>query len=233
VERILDMAGAEGLRTGDNPARWKGNLELSLPAPRKIAQVKHFAALDVKDMREFMGTLAARDYTGAKALRFGILTAARSGEIRGATWDEIDLAHKLWVIPGERMKNGRAHKVPLGKAACELLKSLPQDCPYVFTAIRGGMISDMTMTKVIKTMGYPVTQHGFRATFRTWAQEHTNHADEVCELALAHVNSDATRAAYARSELVDKRRCLMDDWERFCYHGKPKGKVVAMRRRKA
>jgi integrase len=221
VERILDMAGAEGLRTGDNPARWKGNLELSLPLPSKISKVQHYAALPVDEMPEFMRELTSRTTAGAMALRFGILTAARSGEIRGATWEEIDMDAKVWTIPGERMKNGRTHKVPLCGDALALLSALPRHANnnLVFVSPRGKMLSDMTLTKVIKDMGRKVTQHGFRATFRTWAQEHTNYPEEVCELALAHVNSDATRAAYARSELIDKRRLLLKEWERFCREG--------------
>ncbi len=221
VERILDMAGAEGLRAGDNPARWKGNLELSLPLPGKISKVQHFAAMPADELPAFMRELATRTTIGALALRFGILTAARSGEIRGATWDEIDMDAKVWTIPTDRMKNGRAHKVPLCGDALTLLTALPRHAgsDLVFVSPRGLMLSDATMTKVLKAMGHKVTQHGFRATFRTWAQEHTTYPEEVCELALAHVNSDATRAAYARSELIDKRRLLMKDWERFCREG--------------
>lgn len=223
VERVLDMAGAEGLRTGDNPARWRGNLDLSLPMPGKISSVRHFRAMPMPELPEFMKELAAKHTTGALALRFGILTAARSGEIRGATWREIDLDNMVWTVPGDRMKNGRTHKVPLCPDAVDLLKSLPRDhdTDLVFVSPRGKQLSDMTLTKVLKDMGHKVTQHGFRATFRTWAQELTSYPEEVCELALAHVNSDATRAAYARSELIDKRRLLMADWERFCREGVP------------
>ena len=233
VERILDMAGAEGLRRGDNPARWKGNLELSLPNPGKVSKVEHYKALPYPELPEFMRELAPKKTTGAKALQFLILTAARSGEVRGATWEEIDLRKKVWTIPAERMKNGRQHTVPLSTAAVDLLKSLPHGYDYVFPAPRGGQLSDMTIAKVAKDMGHDITAHGFRATFRTWAQECTSYPYEVCELALAHVNSDSTRAVYARSELIDKRRLLMADWERYCYKGKPAGKVVPMRGRKA
>lgn len=226
VENILDMAGAEGLRAGDNPARWKGNLELSLPSPNKLTKVKHFKAMAVDDLPAFMSALSQKTTTGANALRFGVLTAARSGEIRGATWEEIDLNEKLWTIPGDRMKNGREHKVPLCPAVIKLVKSLDADGDLLFTAPRGGMLSDMTLTKVLKDMGHKVTQHGFRATFRTWAQDHTNYPEEVCELALAHVNSDRTRAAYARSQLVDKRRRLMQQWQVFCDADRSKSKSV-------
>lgn len=233
VERVLDLAGAEGLRGGDNPARWAGNLELSLPQPNKVAKVEHFKALAVGDMAEFMKQLRALDYMGAKALQFSILTAARSGEMRLATWEEIDFRAKVWTIPAERMKGGRVHKVPLCASAVKLLKSIPRDSDYIFHNTKGGRISDVSVSKVPKQLGYDVTAHGFRATFRTWAQEHTSYPEEVPELALAHVNSDRTRAAYARSELIDKRRDLMNDWEQFCLKGLPKGKVVPMRRRKA
>ena len=234
VERILDTATAEGLRTGENPARWKGNLDLSpkLAAPNKITKVEHFKALPLADMPKFMGQLAKLDYMSARALEFSILTAARSGELRKATWNEIDLQAGVWTVPPERMKGGRAHKVPLCKSALSLLKALPRDGDYLFFNSLGKPLSDVAISKVPKKMGYDVTAHGFRATFRTWAQEHTSYPEEVPELALAHVNSDRTRAAYARSELLDKRRELMNDWERFCYKGLPKGKVVPMRRRK-
>lgn len=219
VERILDLAGVQGLRAGDNPARWKGNLDLELAAPEKIAPVKHYKALPVSELQDFVGKLRKKKTTGAQALYFAILTASRSGEVRGATWDEIDLSTKTWTIPGERMKGGRTHRVPLTTDAMRMLRALPRDYDFVFPSPRGGKLSDMALTKVIKDLGYQVTQHGFRATFRTWAQDSTEYAEEVCELALAHVNSDGTRAAYARSELLDKRRLLMRDWQKFCRPG--------------
>lgn len=229
VERILDMATVEGLRTGINPATWKGNLALSLAKSDKVANVQHYKSLPVTDLPEFIQKLLEKEAIGARALHFTILTAARSGETRGATWDEIDLDNGVWTIPGERMKAGRDHRVPLCQSAVDLLKSLPRESSYIFPNRKGKPLSDMTMGQIPRRMGYPVTVHGFRATFRTWTQEHTSYPDEVCELALAHVNSDATRAAYARSELIDKRRKLMNDWEHFCYHGLPKGDVVPMR----
>ncbi len=230
VERILDLAGVEGLRAGDNPARWKGNLELTLPLPSKVAKVEHFKALPLEDMPEFVVKLKQLEYMSAKALQFIIYTLGRSGEVRSATWSEIDLDEKVWTIPAERMKGGREHRVPLCLGAIRLLKSLPRDSEYLFYNTKGKALSDVRISKVPKELGYDVTAHGFRATFRTWAQEHTNFPEEVCELALAHVNSDRTRAAYARSELIDKRRKLMNAWERFCRDGLPKGKVVPIRR---
>ncbi len=234
LERIHDMAGAEGLRTGDNPARWKGNLDQTLPMPGKISKVQHFRALPVDELPYFMHELSLKQTAGAMALRFGILTAARSGEIRGATWDEFDLSNKVWTIPEDRMKGGRVHRVPLCPDAITLLNALPRfdDNHLVFVSPKGKMLFDMTLTKVIKSMGRTVTQHGFRATFHTWAQDHTAYPEEVCELALAHVNSDATRASYARSALIDKRRLLMADWEHICYQGPKKGTVVEIGNRK-
>jgi integrase len=227
VENMLDMAGAEGLRSGDNPARWKGNLDLTLPSPGKLAKPKHFAAMPVSELTDFYAELTTKKGMGALALRFAILTASRSGEVRGATWDEIDLDAAVWTIPAERMKGGRIHKVPLTADAIDILRRVQKySDTLVFPAPRGGMLSDMTMTKVLKDMGHKVTQHGFRATFRTWAQEYTNYQEEVPELALAHVNSDRTRAAYARSELLEKRSKLMDEWQRFCREGAPKGANV-------
>ncbi len=227
VERILDLAGVKGLRTGDNPARWKGNLDLSFAKRDKVSKVEHYRSLPVADMPEFWQKIQVLDTMSAKALQFIILTAARSGEVRGATWDEVDLSTKLWTIPAERIKGGKKHVVPLPDAAVALLESLPRLSQYLFTGARGGQITDATISKAPKRIGYDVTAHGFRATFRTWTQEYTAYPEEVCELALAHVNSDATRAAYARGELVGKRRLLMADWAKFCREGLPKGATVA------
>lgn len=230
VERILDLAGVKGLRSGDNPARWKGNLDLSFPARDKVAKVKHYAALPVPDLPGFMGKLTPIETMGAKALQFTILTAGRSGEIRGATWEEIDFKERIWTIPTERMKAGRQHKVPLSPAAISLLESMPRMSNYIFANNKGGPISDVTISKVPKTLGHNVTAHGFRSTFKDWARKHTAYADEVSELQLAHVNDDKTRAAYARDELLDKRRQLMNEWQNYCYHGHAKeaAKVVSI-----
>ena len=220
TERVLDLAGVKGLRTGDNPARLKGNLDLTFSAGHKVAKRKHHSALPVDDMPDFWRGLQSQDTVGASVLQFLILTAARPGEARGATWDEIDLKAKLWTIPGERMKGGKTHKVPLTSAAVKLLRSQPRLNEYVFPGPRTGKpVSDVAVSKVPKAMGHDVTAHGFRATFRTWAQEHTGYVEEVPELALAHVNSDRTRTAYARGELIEKRRQLMEDWEYFILHG--------------
>ncbi len=233
VERVLDLAGVKGLRTGDNPARWAGNLALSFAPGHKVAKRQHHKALPVAEMYAFWRDLKALDSIGAKALAFQVLTAARPGEVRKATWDEIDLRRKLWKIPAERMKGGKAHTVPLTAEAVALVKSLPRLGMYLFPGPQGKPISDVSVSKVPKQLGHNVTAHGFRSTFKDWAREHTSYPDEVSELALAHVGTDATRAAYARSELIDKRRKLMDDWEHFILHGHGKsgGKVVPMRKR--
>lgn len=215
VERILDLGGVKGLRSGDNPARWAGNLELSLTSRKKTNQVTHYAALPVVQINVFMAELRKQDWMGAKALEWIILTACRSCEVRGARWDEIDLAKQLWMIPAGRMKGGKTHTVPLNDAAMKLLESMGYTSEYIFPGSRGGMLADATISRVPKRIGYDVTAHGFRSTFKDWASEYSTYSDEVSELALAHVNSNATRAAYARSQLIDKRRQLMADWQQF------------------
>lgn len=182
--------------------------------------------------------------TAARALEFLILTASRTNEVigdkrigkAGVTWQEIDLQRKVWTVPADRMKSGKQHKVPLTDAAVDLLKGMEQGKPdqLIFPGPKGDIPSNNFLSALLKRMDQPVTAHGFRSTFKDWAREYTAYADEVSELALAHVNSDATRAAYARSELIDKRRLLMADWEQYCYHGKAKGddsKVTAIRER--
>lgn len=235
VERVLDLAGVKGLRKGDNPARWKGNLELSFAAGHKVAPRQHHNALPIDDMPAFWRDLFAVDTQAANVLRFLILTAARPGEARGVCWAELDLKAKLWIVPPERMKGGRQHKVPLTTEAIKLVRAQPRLNEYVFPGPNGNPLSDVAVSKLPKGLGHDVTAHGFRAVFRTWAQEHTAYPEEVAELALAHVNSDRTRVAYARSELVDQRRQLMRDWERFILNGHTKrgGKVVSIGGRKA
>jgi integrase len=228
VERIIDLSIVKGLRTGANPARWKGNLDMSLPAPSRIAKPVHYAALPVDQIHGFLLKLQAQDWIGAKALLLIIFTAARSGEVRGATWAEIDFESKLWTIPEDRMKSGKAHTVPLSESAVELLKSLPHTGKHIFNNSRGNSLSDATISKAPKRIGYDVTAHGFRSTFKDWARKYTGYADEISELALAHVNDDKTRAAYARDELIDKRRLLMADWDRFCHQAPVSGDILTL-----
>ncbi len=220
VGQVLDLAKAKGIRTGENPAIWKGNLELSLAAPRKVAKVQHYSALPFLTMPEFMAKLRRQEWLGARALELLILTVGRSGEVRNAMWSEFDLNKKVWTVPEVRMKAGKVHRVPLCADAIALLEALPRSNEYVFpNSTNGRPLTDNTISMVPKRIGHKVTAHGFRSTFKDWCSEHTSYADEVSELALAHVGSDSTRAAYARSELLDKRRRLMDEWALFVTHG--------------
>jgi integrase len=217
LESVLTWAKVSGYRSGENPARWDGNLKELLPAPQKIANTRHHRALPWQEVGQFMAALRQRQGMGTRALEFAILTAARSGEVRGATWEEIDMQARVWTVPGDRIKSGRPHRVPLSADAMALLEALPQraGAPYVFPAPRGGPVSDMTLSAVCRRMGVDATPHGFRSTFKDWARNCTGYADEVSELALAHVSSDATRAAYARDELLPQRTELMAQWAAF------------------
>ncbi len=250
VEKILDWARTRGYRTGENPARWKGHLEFSLAAPNAIAVVEHHPALPYKQIAAFIKDMAAREGVAALALEFCILTATRSGDIRGATWAEIDLDEKVWSIPVERMKKVKSplqkvekfHCVPLVDRAIEILKKRLADAgqvkptDFVFPSAKNGQISDSTLAAVINRMnkreGGPVwidphcgnreaTPHGMRAAFSTWAAECTNHVREIREKALAHVIGDETERAYQRGDMLEKRRHLMNDWANYC--AKPLG----------
>lgn len=217
IEQVLASATVAGYRKGENPARWRGHLDQLLPKPSKIAKVEHHPAMPIDEVPAFMQKLAGVAGTASKALEFAILTAARSGEVRGATWDEIDLEGKLWTIPAERMKAGREHRVPLSEQAIELLKSLPifVGVPYVFAAPRGGQLSDMAMTVILRRMGVPFVPHGFRSTFRDWCSERTHCPSDLAEMALAHAIKSAVEAAYRRGDMLDKRRELMQTWADF------------------
>lgn len=231
IEAVLSWATVGGFRAGDNPARWKGNLEHVLPKPSKLWRVRHHPALPWQKIGAFMADLRKRGGTGARALEFAILTAARSGEVRLATWDEIDTASKVWTVPGERMKAGKPHRVPLSEPALKLLKNLPlqEGSDYVFQATRGGPLSDMSLSAVCRRMEVNAVPHGFRSSFKDWVRSVTSYADEVSELALAHVGSDATRVAYARDELLPKRARLMRDWAKFCGTVPSEAEVLTIR----
>ena len=220
IEAILGWATAGGLRVGDNPARWAGLLEHQLPAKAKLprGRVKHHKALTIDEVPAFMGMLRAAQGVGARALEFGILTAARSGEVRGATWAEVDLDAKVWNIPGIRMKAGKDHRIPLSPAAVGLLRGLPQGegSDLIFAAPRGGMLSDMTLSAVTKRLNCDAVPHGFRSSFRDWGAERTSYPNEMLELALAHTVSDKVEAAYRRGDMFEKRRKLMASWAEFC-----------------
>ncbi|MCZ4314621.1 integrase arm-type DNA-binding domain-containing protein [Comamonadaceae bacterium G21597-S1] len=216
IELVLDWAKGRGYRSGDNPAAWRGNLATQLPKATQIKVVAHHRALPAKHMHSFMMALRNREGMAARALEFVILTATRSGEVRGATWSEFDLQEKVWTIPATRMKAKREHRVPLSRSAIRVLENLPkQRDELVFAATEGKPLSDMTLTAVLRRMGVDVVPHGFRSTFRDWAGETTGYAREVIEHALAHGIKDKAEAAYARGTLFDKRRDLMTDWARF------------------
>jgi integrase len=218
IEAVLDFATAKGLREGPNPARWKGNLALTLPAKRKISTVKHHPAVPVKDMPSFFKALRSREGMAARALEFLILTAARSGEVRGAQWNEIDLTKKVWVIPAERMKAKREHRVPLSTQAIALLKALPtkNTGALIFPSTKAtSKLSDMALTAVMRRMEIEAVPHGLRSSFRDWVGEETAFPREVAEMALAHVVASATEGSYWRSDLFEKRRAMMQDWCHF------------------
>ncbi|SEW32870.1 Phage integrase family protein [Cognatiyoonia koreensis] len=232
IEAVIDYASALGIRTGDNPARWRGHLDHLLPKPKKVRAVKHHAALPHADIADFMTELSTRTGIAAQALGFTILTAARSGETRGMIWGEVDLENATWTIPAQRMKAGKEHRVPLSKAAIALLGPRRDANALVFEseAKPGKPISDMSMTAVLRRMKRDnITVHGFRSTFRDWAGETTGFPREVIEAALAHGIKDKAEAAYARSDLFDKRRLLMEAWaSTTASHSQP-GNVVSMK----
>jgi integrase len=207
-----------GWRDGENPAAWAGNLVHALPAPGTFTEVKHHAALPYADVPDFVARLREREGIAAKALEFTILTAARTGEVTGARWPELDLSAKLWIIPAGRMKARKEHRVPLTDRVVTLLKGLPREADYVFPGGRKGVaISNMAMAQLLKRMGrLDITVHGFRSTFRDWAAERTNYPNHVVEMALAHVIGDKVEAAYRRGDLFAKRTRLMAEWARYC-----------------
>jgi integrase len=218
IEAVLHYAAAIGARAGDNPARWRGHLDHLLPKPSKVRAVQHHAALDWREAPAFMADLISRPGTAASALAFAILTAARSGEVRGMTWAEVDLEGAIWTVPASRIKAGREHRVALGSAALALLGELGPASSYVFPGQTGASrpLSDMSLTSVLRRMGRgDLTAHGFRSTFRDWAGETTAHPREVIEAALAHRLKDKAEAAYARGDLFVKRRRLMEDWAAY------------------
>ena len=220
IEKVLDYAKARDLRQGENPARWRGHLENLLPERRKLAAVKHHNALPWPKMPAFMAALRERTSVDARGLEFLILTAARTGEVLGATWDEIDLEAGVWTIPGERIKAGKEHRVPLSPRAIEILGEMRTfgATGYVFPGRRrGSSLSNMAFLKLLERMERSdITAHGFRSTFRTWASEAIGYPHEVCEAALAHAISNAVERAYRRGDLFEKRRRMMADWADFC-----------------
>jgi integrase len=236
IESILDWAKARGYRDGENPARWRGHLDHLLPKKSKVATVaraakgrsEHHAALPYVEIAGFMAALREQEGVAARALEFAILTATRTGEVIGARWDEVSLVDRLWTIPGERMKAGKEHRVPLSDAAVAILKALPRKGAYVFAGAReGSPLSNMALLMTLRRMERgELTTHGFRSTFRDWAAERTSFPAEVAEMALAHAVGDKVEAAYRRGDLFEKRRQLADAWAKFCTQPAPAGDNV-------
>jgi integrase len=219
IERILDWARVRGYRDGENPARWRGHLDHLLPARGKVRRVQHHPALPYAEIPAFLAALRGREAIAARALEFAILTAARTSEVLAATWSEIDLDARVWIIPAERMKAGREHRVPLVDCAIEIIKNMKasKQNDYIFYGDRRATLSNMSLLMLLRRMDRNnITTHGFRSTFRTWTAECTNYPREVVEAALAHVVGNKVEAAYQRGDMLDKRRLLMAQWEKYC-----------------
>ena len=234
IEKILDWAKVLDYRSGENPAVWRGNLEHILPKKSANQQVRHHPALPYSSIPRFISELRLREGVSAKALEFTILCAARTGEILGARWDEMDTQNGVWRIPAERMKAGLEHRVPLSRLANVLIQQLhdARSSDFVFTRKESNRpLSDMVLLQLLKRMGWSqITVHGFRSTFRDWAAEKTSHPGEAVEKALAHAIGGVERA-YRRGDLLEKRRSLMEDWSAYC-DGKPfTADIIPMRGR--
>lgn len=236
IEAVLDAAAAHGLRTGENPARWRGHLDKLLPAKSKVKKKRHHPALPYAQVPAFMASLRSQLGIGSCALEFTILTAARSGEVLGMRWSEVDEVERVWTIPGERMKGNREHRVPLTEPALAILAEMRDafgDQGFVFLEARAGEpLSDMAMTETIRRMnetadpkwmdprqGRAVVPHGFRSTFRDWVADETNFPGDLAEMALAHALEDETEAAYRRGDQFEKRRKLMAAWAEYAGDG--------------
>lgn len=259
IESVLGWATTSGYRVGENPARWKGHLENLLANVSKTARIQNHPSLPWQKIGAFMSALHSREGSAARAVEFAVLTACRSGEVRGAQWAEFDLTEKVWTIPADRMKAGREHQVPLSEAALTVLASMQANAaagrdrgihaepsPYVFPGSKGQILSDMSLTAVLRRMnsdeekplwvdptGKGITVHGFRSTFRMWTAETTNYPREVAEHALAHQLPDAVERAYQRGTQFAKRTALMAEWGVHCSTVKPDAVVKPLRQKSA
>jgi integrase len=234
IEAILDAATARGHRTGENPARWRGHLDTLLPARAKVQRVHHHPALPYAELGAFMADLRKQEGLAAQAMELLILTATRTTECIAARWSEIDLENKVWTIPGDRIKAGREHRIPLAPAAVALLRQLAETKvnEFVFPGRPGKPLSNGALLALLKRMNRAdLTAHGFRSTFRDWAAEQTNYPREVAEMALSHAIEDKVEAAYRRGDLLEKRRRLMEAWASYATAKPPAGKVVPMQPR--
>ena len=224
IEQVLAWATAAGFRQGENCARWTGLLDQLLPAPGKVSEPRHHPAVRVDDMPAFIKALRQHDGLSPKALEFAVLTAARSGEVRGANWAEIDLEAAVWTVPPERMKAGKEHRVPLNTQAIKLLEAMPriEGTELVFPAPRGGQLSDMALTALTRRMnfrddaGRVCVPHGFRSSFRDWVFERTDYPRDLAEAALAHALENKVEAAYRRGDALERRRAMMQAWANYC-----------------
>jgi integrase len=224
IETILDFAKVRGYREGENPARWRGHLDKLLPARSRVREVEHLAALPYAELPAFLANLRTREAIAARALEFLILTAARTGEVIGARWNEIDLLEKTWTVPAVRMKARREHRVPLSPRAVAILAEMQaaqtdnDGNAYVFSSSKPGTpLSNMAFLMLLRRMEQDgLTVHGFRATFKTWTSERTSFQNEIAEAALAHIIGDKVEQAYRRGDLFEKRRRLMHQWATFC-----------------
>ena len=233
IETVLDSAKARGYRVGENPARWRGHLAQILPARTRLSR-GHHKAIAYEQIPAFVAKLHEREAVAALALEFTILTASRSGEVIGAKWSEVDLDKALWIVPAERMKAGKEHRVPLSPRTVAILKSLqPLGSQWLFPGAKGGKLSGMAMSMLMRRMKVDATVHGFRSGFRDWAAECTGYAHEVAEMALAHTIENKVERAYRRGDLFEKRRRLMDDWAAYCAHGEATGENVTPIRKAA
>jgi integrase len=222
VEMVLDWAKVRGFRKGENPARWRGHLDKLLPRKSTVAEVEHHAALPFGQIAEFMIALRAPKGAAARGLEFAILTSARTNEILGAQWREIDFSTRTWIVPADRMKSKKEHRVPLSERALEILRSIKPETPKpeapIFpSAQTGGRLSNMAFLMLLRRMGRgDLTAHGFRSTFRDWCAEATSFPSEVAEMALAHAVGNKVEAAYRRGDLFERRRALAEAWAAFC-----------------
>jgi integrase len=229
IENVLDFANVSGWRSGDNPAKWRGNLEHVMPALDN--RTKHHEALPFDEIYDFMTKLSAIKSVAARAVEFTILTAVRTGEARFATWDEINFDTQRWTIPAERTKTRKPHVVPLAPRAIELLKALPREhgTPYVFIGIKIGQpLGHTAFQETTKRINPEITMHGFRSCFRDWAGERTSFANHIVEMALAHAIGSAVEKAYRRRDLFDQRVPLMNEWARYCYTAPTKGATITL-----
>ncbi|RYH63562.1 MAG: site-specific integrase [Alcaligenaceae bacterium] len=218
IEVVLDWAAARGYRSGENPARWRGHLDQLLAKPRKIAKTKHHEAISIDDVAAFMVELRKIEGASARALEFAVLTAGRSGEIRGARWPEINLQAKVWTIPADRMKAKREHRVPLSIQAVALIEAQPRFGHHnlLFAGRSNSPLSDMSLTACMRRMNLTAVPHGFRSTFRDWAAERTNYPRDLAEMALSHAIESKVEAAYRRGDMLAKRLEMMQAWANFC-----------------